>query len=134
MPHILSSLTGEVVRGNEKGRTVGMPTANVQIDVTKPLPAFGVYATIVHIDGNQYYGVTNVGWRPSVEWSRKITVETFIMDFSGDLYGKTITVDFYKYLRDTIMFDSIEEVKRQVMKDCGAARTIFNSLLLCLLI
>ena len=131
MPKVLFTLTGEIVHGKELGRTVDMPMANLQVGDTATLPAFGVYATMIRVDGSQYYGVTNVGRRPSVDWSRKTTVETFILDFNGDLYGKTISVDFIKYLRDTMKFDSLEDVKHQVIKDCNAARTIFNSRLMC---
>jgi len=131
MPRIIFSLTGEVMCGNEKGKIADIPSAKLQINYAESLPAFGVYATIVHVDGNQYYGVTNVGWRQTMDWSRKETVETFILDYSSDLYGKTVTIDFYKYLRETIEFNSLDEVRHQVNKDCDAARSIFNNLLLC---
>jgi len=126
MFQILYTLTGEVIHGKENGRTVGMPTANIKISDINKLPVFGVYATVVNVDGNHYDGVTNVGQRPSVDQSPEITVETFLLDFKGDLYGKIIQVDFYKFLRDTMKFDSLKDVKRQVMKDCEAAMEFFH--------
>jgi thiamine pyrophosphokinase len=126
IPYILFSLMGEVVSGKGKGRTVGIPTINLQIGNGAATPVFGVYATIVHIDDNEFYGVTNVGHRPSVDQSNHVTVETFIMDFDGDLYGKAIKLDFYKFLRDTMKFGSLDDVKYQVIKDCESAMEYFD--------
>ena len=123
---MLLTLTGTVVYGKAKGRTVGMPTANLRVPVGTALPESGVYATTVRIGEERFYGVTHVGSRPSVDKSRSITVETLVLDYSGDLYGRTISVDFYKYLRGTQKFNSLEEVKRQVDADCQMAREFFG--------
>ena len=82
----LCSLSGLVVHGKGNGKTVGMPTANLQIDPTTPLPPLGVYASVVQLSTGCHLGVTNIGYRPSVDQERRISIETFILDFDADLY------------------------------------------------
>ena len=98
-------LNGKVVRGKALGRTVGMPTANLCV-TEGTMPEEGVYATRILIDGQSYISVTNIGRRPTVDDESYITVETFIIDFSGDLYGKTISVYFIERIRDIVKFNS----------------------------
>ena len=114
-------LTGEVVHGKGLGRTVGMPTANLLVAEGK-LPEAGVYAGIVEVEGNQYKAVTNIGNRPSVDCDQQVTVESFIMDFEGDLYGKQMKLELVKYLRPVQKFSGLEGVLEQVKKDIAEAK------------
>ena len=89
-------------------------------------PAHGVYATRVQIGEASYMGVTNVGVRPTVDRSTHVTVETFILDFSSDLYGQTLRVDFYKRLRAERKFASLDELKTQIQRDMDSTRSFFQ--------
>ena len=115
------TLTGEVVHGKGLGRTVGMPTANLHI-INGELPAAGVYAGRVKIGNKVYCSVTNVGRRPSVDQDRQVTVESFVMDFEGDLYGIRIELELVKYLRPVQKFSGLEGVLEQVKKDIAEAK------------
>ena len=119
--------TGEVIHGRGNGHTVGMPTANLPCPEGKPHPPFGVYASVVKVDGREYMGVTNVGTRPSVDSDARPTIETWLLDFSGDLYGHTISVRLMAFLRPTVRMHSLGEVKEQVKRDADAARRILAS-------
>ncbi|MFR7474570.1 MAG: riboflavin kinase [Christensenellales bacterium] len=122
----LCSLSGLVVHGKGNGKTVGMPTANLQIDPKTPLPPLGVYASMVQLSTGCHLGVTNIGYRPSVDQDRRISIETFILDFDADLYGQTISVDLYDFLRPTVKFSSLQEVQRQVSHDCEQVRLLLG--------
>ena len=122
-PH---SISGEVVHGKEIGRTIGIPTSNLEIPRGIMVPGFGVYATKVTLpDGQEKLAVTNVGIRPTVGQSDHVTVEPWILDFSGDLYGKTIRVDFYKKLRGEKKFDSLEALKEEIHRNADEIRAFF---------
>lgn len=121
-PHIL---TGKVVGGKQLGRTIGVPTANMQLPREILCPKFGVYACKARVGEREYLAVTNVGKRPTVGGSH-VTVEPWILDFEGDLYGKEITLLFYKFLRPEQKFDSLEELKTQIQKDARATRECFE--------
>ena len=114
-------LEGEVVHGKGLGRTVGMPTANLLV-TEGTLPEAGVYAGRVEVEGKQYKAVTNVGMRPSVDQDQQVTVESFIMDFEGDLYGKQMKLELVKYLRPVQKFSGLEGVLEQVKKDIAEAK------------
>lgn len=116
------SVSGGVVRGKALGRTVGMPTANLEPAPGKILPARGVYATRVGFGGRDYLGVTHIGPRPSVDDESRVSVETLILDFSGDLYGTRLRLDFLAFLRPVLRLDGIEAVRRQVALDAERAR------------
>lgn len=118
---------GEVVHGNALGRTIGMPTANLLPGEQKLLPAYGVYATRVEADGKIYGGVTNVGVKPTIGADRA-NVETTLLHFDGDLYGKQITVYFLEFLRPEQRFDSLEELKAQMSRDKAKAEKIWVSI------
>jgi riboflavin kinase/FMN adenylyltransferase len=118
-------LLGTVVRGhNRGGRVLGFPTANLQIK-DELLPRVGVYAVTVIIDGKMYNGVTNVGYNPTFG-DTPLTVETHILDFSGDLLGKTIRVNFLKRLRDEKTFHSVEDLSDQISRDIREAKKHFH--------
>ena len=121
-PHIL---TGEVVSGRRIGRTLGIPTANLALpDGLVKLP-HGVYACIAMAEGQRYTAVTNIGSRPTVGGHR-ITVEPWILDFDGDLYGKTLTLEFHKFLRPERKFDSLDELKAQIQSDATQTQLFFG--------
>ncbi len=125
-------LSGIVAHGRSKGHTVGMPTANLPCPEGKAHPPFGVYSATVTVedgpDKKTYLGVTNVGPRPSVDSDPRPTVETLLLDFHGDLYGKKITVSLFHFLRPTIKMASLEEVKAQVEKDAEESRKLMKAL------
>ena len=121
-PHCLSHV---VEHGKHLGSSIGIPTINLTIPSHVLTPAFGVYASRVQIGDESYMGVTNVGVRPTVECSDRVTVETFILDFSGDLYGKCLRVDFYKRLRAEKKFPSLDALKAQIAKDSDSTRSYF---------
>lgn len=116
------NITGEVVYGNKLGRTLDFPTINQNFAPEQLVPAHGVYNTITIIDGSFYPSVTNVGVKPTVENDIKPLAETHILDFSGDLYGKTVVVEFCDYLRGEMKFASVEELKKQVFADIAYVR------------
>ena len=121
-PHILS---GEVVTGRKLGRTLGIPTANLALpDELVKLP-HGVYACKALVEGQEYLAVTNIGNRPTVGGHR-ITVEPWLLDFEGDLYGKTITLKFYAFLRPERKFESLEALKAEIEKNALQTRKFFE--------
>ena len=120
-PHILS---GQVVSGRKLGRTIGVPTANLLLPEGIAVPKFGVYACLAEVDGKKLPAVTNIGTRPTVGGHR-ITVEPWILDFSGDLYGHRITLEFYCFLRPEQKFPSLDALQSQIQKDAEMTRTFF---------
>ena len=110
------SLCGSVYKDRGVGRSIGIPTANLVLTDGIILPAFGVYATMVAVDGERYAGVTNVGVRPTFGLD-KPTVETYILDFDGDIYGKEISVSFCRRIRNEITFANKSELMAQIEKD-----------------
>ncbi len=124
----LYTLSGPIVHGLGNGRKVRMPTANLALDPGQALPPFGVYAAIVTIGGKAYMGVTNVGLRPTLEGEQAPTVETFILDFAGSLYGRKITLSLYHFLRPTRRMASLDDVHDQVEKDSRRARQLLSPL------
>lgn len=123
-PHIL---TGTVVPGRQIGRTIGVPTANLTIPEEVLVPRLGVYACRVWLEGKEYMAVTNVGSRPTVEGSH-VTVEPWILDYTGDLYGKTIRLAFYKFLRPERKFASLEQLRREIQKNAEETRECFGKI------
>lgn len=127
------TLTGEVVTGQKLGRTIGFPTANIQLPKDKFLPRHGVYAVEVMIhnqtpdtDSIPQLGVMNIGNRPTVN-GIDTRVEVHCLNWSGDLYGKILEIQLVKFLRPEQKFPSLEALKNQIQLDCTAARAIFNS-------
>lgn len=116
-------MIGTIVHGKQLGRTVGQPTANQSVPENKIKPVAGVYASISYIDGSVYMGMTNVGKRPSVDNYDYVTIETNLLDFSGDIYDKTEIMEVYVYVRGVMKFDNLEQVKAQVGKDKDQIRT-----------
>lgn len=121
-PH---SLRGVVTKGAGRGKTMGYPTCNIQAP-EETLPSHGVYATRTIVAGKTYDSATHVGIIPTFDDARS-ALETFLFDFSGDLYGQRIEVMFYKKLRDSVKFSSAEELARQIDLDCKSAKTVLAS-------
>ena len=109
-------LGGKVITSDKRGRVLGFPTANLDIKPQRALPGNGIYATITQVDGKQFPSATNVGIRPTFGEGEK-TVETHLLNYKGDLYGKEIRVEFVQKLRDEQRFPSSEELKVQIEKD-----------------
>lgn len=118
------SLTGRVVQGQQLGRTLGFPTANLKVPAEKFLPPNGVYSVRVFgvkIDDRPFIpGVMNIGHRPTVDGTTQ-TIEVHLLDWSGDLYGQTLRVTLDTYLRPEKRFESLDSLKRQIQADCAAA-------------
>ncbi|MGE3955252.1 MAG: bifunctional riboflavin kinase/FAD synthetase [Vicinamibacterales bacterium] len=121
------SIDGIVVRGEQRGRTIGFPTANVATE-NELLPPFGVYATTASIDGVVHPSVTNIGVRPTVDDSGRVSIETHVFDLDRDLYGVPIRVGFVQRLRDERAFESLDALKAQIQADCDRARVLFQRL------
>lgn len=119
-PHILS---GTVVHGKALGRKLGIPTANLLLPENMVLPKFGVYACRAWIDGIPFPAVTNIGTRPTVSGTG-VTVEPWILDYSGDLYGREITLEFFRFLRGEEKFPSLDALKEQIHRDAQETREL----------
>jgi riboflavin kinase/FMN adenylyltransferase len=121
------AIEGEVIHGDKRGRTIGVPTANVGLsDYMRP--AFGVYATRTRLaDGRVFDGVANLGLRPMWRLEEPL-LEVWLFDFDGDLYGRTVETDLVAFLRPEMSFDGLESLKAQIERDAAAARaTLANS-------
>lgn len=121
-------LMGRVMHGKALGRTVGMPTANLSFEDNKLLPVDGVYGTLSVIDGKNVKGLTNIGKRPSVDNYNYVTIETFLLDFSGDLYDKIIGLEVHAFIRGVKKFANLEEVKQQVNNDIKSIRDYLDKI------
>ncbi len=118
-------VSGEVGHGWHRGHDLGFPTANLQPQ-GKQLPEFGVYAVQLWLDGQAYAGVANVGVKPTFGGQEPPGVETFLLDYSGDLYGRTVKVDFLKWLRPEMVFDSGAALSEQIRKDAEIAKKMLQ--------
>lgn len=122
-------IDGIVVSGNKIGRTLGFPTANLQVDdVQKLIPVNGVYAVSVEVDGAQYHGMLNIGNRPTMNNGTHRTIEANIFDFSEDIYGKAIRVSFIERIRSEVKFEGLEKLVAQLHKDKADSQEIFEAL------
>lgn len=122
-PHTLS---GQVTHGRQLGRSIGVPTSNLALPDRVLAPAHGVYAARVWIGGESYPAVTNVGVRPTVDSSGQVSVEPWILGFDGDLYGRTIRVEFYKRLRPEHKFAGLDELRHAILRDAAQTREYFE--------
>lgn len=118
-------LRGTVVEGDKRGRTIGFPTANLQIGPQHVLPADGVYACRVYLNGTGLPAVTNIGVRPTFDGLRR-TVEAHLLDWSGDLYGRSIRVEFLQRLRGEQRFAGVEALVAQIGRDAAQARELLQ--------
>ncbi len=121
------ALKGRVVQGDGRGRTIGFPTANLQLERPYHVPGKGVYAVRVRVDGARCRGVMNIGVKPTFSEKREApTLEVHIMDYEGDLYGREIEVQFIAFLRAETKFASVEELVGQIGRDVEQARKWLN--------
>lgn len=112
------TITGKIVEGFKVGRTIGFPTANVQVwETYKVVPAFGVYAVYAHVDGVRYDSMLYIGKRPTLHNGENISIEVNLFDFDGDLYNKELTVEFLEFMRPDQTFSNIEDLRTQITKD-----------------
>jgi riboflavin kinase/FMN adenylyltransferase len=116
-----------VTQGQQLGRKIGIPTINQLFPENSAVPRFGVYACRCHIDGETHLGIANVGVRPTIiEKKKVIGCETHILDYSGDLYGKKIRVDFCKFIREEKKFASLDELVTEINKNIAQIREYFS--------
>ncbi|MBL8181121.1 MAG: bifunctional riboflavin kinase/FAD synthetase [Blastocatellia bacterium] len=116
---------GVIIRGDRRGHTIGFPTANLKPQ-NRVIPKFGVYATATLIDGVWKKSITNIGVRPTFESESDPSIETYVFDFDGDLYGDVLRVRFLHRIRDERKFNGIDELKAQIQRDTETARNYFH--------
>jgi riboflavin kinase/FMN adenylyltransferase len=114
---------GPVVHGFERGRTIGFPTANISVAADRALPDLGVYATRARVAGRTLIGATNTGRRPTFDEGH-ISIETYLLDFEGDVYGERMDLEILQRIRGEVKFESVDALKVQIAKDVEAARAI----------
>lgn len=118
------ALRGPVLHGDERGRTIGFPTLNIGVSADRALPPMGVYVTRAEAAGRSYRAVTNIGRRPTFEGTTT-TVETYLIDFEGDLYGQVVTIELLHMLRPEQKFSGVEALVAQIGRDVQAAQGWF---------
>lgn len=114
------AIAGKVIDGDKRGRTIGFPTANIELDPAFAIPANGVYAVYVWVAGKRYNGVANVGTNPTFHGVQR-RLEVHLLDFSGNVYGQVLRTQFMAWLRGEVTFTGIEELKEQIDRDIQAA-------------
>ena len=119
-------IRGKVVRGTGQGRRIGFPTANLEIESGWAIPRDGVYATMTHTNGDVHKSLTSIGMRPTFGGKSR-TVETYILDFDGDLYGRDVSIEIIERLREEKKFDNIEDLKKQIARDIDEGISILSS-------
>ncbi len=120
------SLAGEVETGDRRGRELGFPTANLAPKPSMAVPGDGIYATWAIVDGVRYQGATSIGVRPTFGGGGDRRVETFLLDFSGDLYGKRMTLEFEQRLRGELAFSSVDALVQQMKQDVEQSRAVLS--------
>ena len=118
-------LTGQVVTGRKLGHKLGFPTANIELPQGVIVPRHGVYACRAYVGEESHMAVCNVGSRPTVE-GHQVRTETWLLDFSADLYGQNVTLEFLRFLRPEQRFGSLEELKAAVLQDAENTRNFFE--------
>ena len=119
-------IEGEIIHGKANGRKMGYPTANISLKEQIINPKKGIYATRVVIDGKKYFGATNVGMNPTVN-GKYLSIETNILDFDEDIYGKRVRIEFLEKIRDEKKFESLDELRKQLDLDTGFVRKKYLS-------
>jgi riboflavin kinase/FMN adenylyltransferase len=118
-------LSGEVVRGDGRGRTIGFPTANMDVWEEQVLPQNGVYAGWAHLGDETFMAVANIGRRPTFE-GKVVTVEAHLLDFDRDIYGQTLILDVVARLRPEMRFDGVDALVEQIRRDAEQGREILS--------
>jgi riboflavin kinase/FMN adenylyltransferase len=121
------SLRGPVVAGDQRGRTLGFPTANIAIGLDRALPAYGVYVTRAYLRETAYESCTNIGIRPTFNVEPRPTVETFLIDFDEDIYGQELRIELLHRLRGELRFDSAGELVDAMHRDIRKTREWFRA-------
>lgn len=122
-------ISGKIVVGAQRGRVLGFPTANTKMfEERKALPSNGVYVVDCFLGDKKYYGIMNIGYRPTFENKHELVLETHILNFNGDIYGETLEIEFLKRLRDEKKFESRDALIHQIEYDKNLAQRIINSL------
>ncbi len=122
------SISGKVVYGKQLGRTIGFPTANIQVlDINKLIPNNGVYAVKSILNNKTVFGIMNIGTNPTVDGKTR-SIEVYFLDFSDDLYNQEITVSFIDRIRDEQKFNSLDELKNQIAKDKDVALKLISKI------
>ncbi|MFC0524185.1 bifunctional riboflavin kinase/FAD synthetase [Pontibacillus salicampi] len=122
------TVKGTVVIGDQRGRTIGYPTANIQRKAPYYLPKVGVYAVKVYSNGEAYYGMANVGYRPTFyDASEKPSIEVYLFDYNGDLYGEELEVEWHQFIREETKFNGVEQLVAQLRQDEQEIRDFFSS-------
>lgn len=124
-PH---ALTDQVRHGKRLGRRLGFPTLNLRLTPGSVTPAFGVYAAQVWVEGTPYAAAVNIGVRPTVDDGAEATAEASLLEFSGDLYGRTVRLELLRYLRPERKFAALEDLRGQIGRDVEQVRSIFRAL------
>ncbi len=120
------SIKGKVIHGYGRGTGLGFPTANLQFSPKKVIPKPGVYLTQCKLNSRMLWGVTSVGWNPTFSTNR-INIETYLLDYEGDLYGKDLKVSFLSFMRDEIKFNKPSDLAAQIRRDVeNAKKLIYN--------
>lgn len=119
------SISGEVVKGQQLGRQLGAPTANIKIKA-HTIPLRGVYAVEARLGGRKLFGAANVGYRPTIEENLEPNLEVYLFDFNEDIYGETLSVSFVKKIRDEKKFSSLDELKEHIAADIQQAKSLFS--------
>ena len=117
-------VSGIVLHGRQIGRTIGMPTTNLLPPQEKLLPKDGVYLTRTFVKEDEYYGITNVGYKPTVGGETRRGVETYLFDFDGDLYGQDLMVEFIEFRRPEQKFQSLDELKAHILSDMNWGKSV----------
>lgn len=121
------SLRGPVITGDQRGRTLGFPTANIAIGLDRALPAYGIYVTRAFVREGTHESCTSIGIRPTFDVEPRPTVETFIIDFDEDVYGQEMRIELLERLRGEQKFESVDELVAQMHKDIEATRAYFRA-------
>lgn len=120
-------LEGHIISGHKIGRTLGFPTANIQVDdPLKIIPGIGVYAVWVNVEGNKYKGMLYIGNRPTLKNGDNISMEVNIFNFDSNIYNDKIIVTFIAHIRDDIQFDSLDQLREQLAKDRETVATLLE--------
>jgi len=114
------SISGNVIQGDHKGRLIGFPTANLNVDSSIQIPKNGVYAVEVELNSENYKGIMNIGYKPTVSDEQKLSLEVHIFNFNDDIYDSHLTVKFNSFIREEKKFNNIDELKQQIVDDINA--------------
>lgn len=122
----ITKLRGRVAYGNQIGRNIGFPTANISLPLSFAEP-FGVYLAKAYLYGKRYNALVSIGKRPTIREGQPPNAECFLLDFSDDIYGQEIELELIEFLRSEVKFNSIEELKEQITHDLKQAQQLFQN-------